>query len=623
MTGDWLEQFEARLDSLARCARERDAALPQVLKLAHSALDILVDGPATAVDACLMRGQQLEVLATTQATRPDYGEDVLQRMQSLAVNADGSGAQSLPLLSPLPLADSETLVCVFHATSLQVAFGSAQDAVAALTEQISQIVSRQLLQQRAIEVRQQQQLTELAIAMAGCTNLRQAARVAATDGANLLSDCRISVVRCREGQTELLAVTGVNRMPESSETSAAIRQIAQESVGGSGSAAAPATGTPPAGGEWELLHEASLEAGSPRDTLAAAGVQRLVVTPADTKTTTAPGNGQPADSGLVFVCESFTVSADPALAVVAQFARTASAGLERFSGPDSFWRRSGARLRNIGLLLVGCLILLIPVDFEVEVEGRVQPTRYRRVFAPDNGTIDQVLFENEAHVVQDTVLMELSNPDNDQELGRVLGEIQTTLAELASATSRRLSGDDPTASADERRLATRLSGLESTRDLLQARVNGLRIVAPFDGTVFLRNAQEEMTTRPVRRGQMLLRVVADDTSWQLDLEIPDHLRGYLAASQADSDERLPVRYLIRAGSGAFHQTALQSLDATIRMVDARLMCRGVARATDLPVAHQRPGTAVVARISCGQKCLGFVWFREVLELWRYLRFAWF
>lgn len=274
------------------------------------------------------------------------------------------------------------------------------------------------------------------------------------------------------------------------------------------------------------------------------------------------------------------------------------------------------------LIAVAAALLLIPTEFEIEVDGRVQPTRWQRVFAPDDGTIDAVMFDHESDVQAEQPLFVMSNPDYRQELGKTLGDIQTTLTELASARTRRLSGTDRTASQDEQLLTARLSSLEGVRDLLQEQINQLQVSAPFDGTVFLHNAREDLTTRPVRRGQMLLRVVAKDTGWQLDLDIPEHVRGYVCASQQANDGRLKIDYLVRAASDSAHVTTLESMDGAIRLVDSKLICRAVAPAEDLPPEQRRPGTAVVARISCGQRSLGFVWFRELVETWRYIRFAW-
>ncbi|MCP4505104.1 MAG: hypothetical protein GY826_01755, partial [Fuerstiella sp.] len=70
-------------------------------------------------------------------------------------------------------------------------------------------------------------------------------------------------------------------------------------------------------------------------------------------------------------------------------------------------------------------------------------------------------------------------------------------------------------------------------------------------------------------------------------------------------------------------TSLTQVDNTVEVHDGRMSCRATAALTILPQAELRPGTTVTARIACGQRSLGFVMFREVIEFWQQVRFAWF
>lgn len=599
MTGDWLEQFEVRLDALARCCRERDATLARVLAAAQQAFATLATD--VDVDVCLIEESKLEVLGTTQNARPDYGDSLLQRIRSMSMrDGDAECVDESPLMCVQHLADQQEVICLFHYTHLNAPAVSCRDAVQTISDLVGQAVGKHLLARIAVAVRISEQLASLATAVASCADFSAAAAIVATDGANILSDCRISVLQRRRESFDVAAVTGVVSHSLSSETVTALSQLAANGRSDLTSL------------DWAPIAPDAEETAP----LKRSGVERYAVV-CDNE-----------EAGVCLVVESFSGVPAPSTDVLRRFCATALPALNRFPRRRRALRSGrGVWMRNALLTAtVALLLAVIPMDFEVEVEGRIQPTKWNRVFAPDNGAIKEVMFENESVVVRDQPLFLITNPDYDQELSKVLGEIQTTLAELASAKTRRLTGNDPDASADEQRLTARLTSLESTRDLLQSEIDGLTIVAPYDGTVFLQDAREEMMTRPVHRGQSLLRIAAADTDWQLELDIPDHLRGYVARQfehRKQLRQSVGVEYLIRSSAAGPQQTELDSLNGSMELADGMLICRGTAAATELSLQDQRPGTSVVARISCGRRSVGFVWFREVIELCRHLKFAWF
>lgn len=593
MPGDWLENFEVRLEALALCARQPSSVLSEVLLACSQAFAVLARG--TQIDICLLRHDVLEVLGTTQSQRPQYADQMLHRIRTAAASSQSADATAdAPLLGTYHLSRQQTLVCVYHYESLEIPVAGCQEAIAALTDSVAHFAGRLQLDRAARDGQRQQQLVQLSASMSGCSGLEQAARVAVTEGAGIVADCRISLLQPLSTATALIAITGTSAASSRSAITDALQAVALSRA------------QPVHQADWI---DPNQDSSAPLSVLSESGVKRLIVLAESDRPT--------------MIVESFDEHSLPSADSVRQLAHTVLAGLSRFPAQNA---RTGRRARWLRAALltaaVAAALLLIPTDFQIEVQGRVQPTRWQRVFAPDDGTIDAVMFDNESPVRADQPLFVMSNPDYRQELGRTLGDIQTTLTEQAAAKTRRLSGTDPAASADEQILAARLSSLEATRDLLQEQIDSLQVTAPFDGTVYLQNPREEMTTRPVRRGQMLLRVVATDTKWQLELDIPDEVRGYVADSQAQQDEPLRVEYLIKAASDSPHSTTLQSVDGSIRLVDSQLICRAVAAADGLPVQQQRPGTSVVARISCGQRSVGFVWFRELVEMWRYVRFAW-
>ncbi|MCP4171665.1 MAG: efflux RND transporter periplasmic adaptor subunit [Fuerstiella sp.] len=284
----------------------------------------------------------------------------------------------------------------------------------------------------------------------------------------------------------------------------------------------------------------------------------------------------------------------------------------------------GGKIRWLAVAAVLLALLSIcPADFEVEAPGQIVSTNQRRLFAPDNGTIDQVRFQNEDVVQAGQLLLKLSNSDLDLEHRRVQGDIDTTTARLASVHAKRLSGGDPQLSGEEAQLKQQLQNLKEQESLIEQQLASLEITAPFAGTVYRRDSQQELMSRPVQRGQLLLKIVPADSSWQLEISIPDDRMSYVTNARHESTERLPVRYVVRSAPEQDWTTSLTQVDNTVEVHDGRMSCRATAALTILPQAELRPGTTVTARIACGQRSLGFVMFREVIEFWQQVRFAWF
>jgi hypothetical protein len=100
-----------------------------------------------------------------------------------------------------------------------------------------------------------------------------------------------------------------------------------------------------------------------------------------------------------------------------------------------------------GLTAVGLLALLtlLPADFSVQAPGELQPVALRHVFSGLEGEVVEVLAKSGATVQQGQVLARLRSPKLDLETSRVLGELQTAQARLATLESARLDGRFSTA----------------------------------------------------------------------------------------------------------------------------------------------------------------------------------
>ena len=300
---------------------------------------------------------------------------------------------------------------------------------------------------------------------------------------------------------------------------------------------------------------------------------------------------------------------------------------------------------GMSVVVISLLLLwLFPANFEIEVSGQLFPTNRRRVFAPDDGIVDAVLVRSDHVVKAGKVLIRLRNPERDLELNGILGELDTTQARLAAVRASRNSGGSQAGnsgsdairaadlSGEELQLQQRMTTLQAEQVLTEQRLSALSITAPIDGVVYQRQLHERLEARPVQRGQLLLELLQPSGRWQIELLIPDDLIGYVTEANrvvtsvdgkdTGSSRGLRVRFTIPAAGGDEHKATLRQIDSASYIVNGVLVCPATADADSIDTDQCRPGTAVTARIRCGRRSLGFVWFRELIEFWQRKRFSW-
>jgi hypothetical protein len=149
-------------------------------------------------------------------------------------------------------------------------------------------------------------------------------------------------------------------------------------------------------------------------------------------------------------------------------------------------------------------------------------------------------------------------------------------------------------------------------------IAALKIVSPIDGHVDRWNLQQTLAARPVSHGQYLAEVVSTQSGWLIELDLPDQHSRYVL----DQQDRQACRCTFRLSSGSqtVYEGTVQRI-AKVAHLDprGRSMIRlvvpydpsganGPSDAEDF-----RVGSMVLAKVHCGNRSLGFVWFRGLIE----------
>lgn len=628
----WLTEFESRLERLERSTASNELPFAELSAMADAAVGALAVG--SRLRYLLARPDSVEVIAQDGRSEAlpssehpvimdAAGRDFLIEANSSIDGGSKTGASTLYM--PARLADQLTLVVQVDYESLHCPQSGFIEGSRAVSDMVASYVSRHLLSQYESRLQGQAGLTDIVARLHQATSLRTAANVIAQDGAAILGKCRLSVLAEKDGTFRVQAVTGVSTPDRGSESVRALESLTE-------SFRKPQTSNGPADStsdQWLALESPDSSSGentaAALRTLKSHGTKKLRVIPLTAAASGGTENWQ--DARIAVLIEQYDDSVVLDEGMMAQLLQAARQPLEHhLEKQRSFVSRIVTSRTKRWMLAVGIAALLLvayPAKFEVEVPGQVVSANQRHVFAPEDGTIDEVLFSNESFVAANSTLLKMSNADMELQLQQLQGEIDTTESQLTAARMGRVTGIDMAINGDEVLLDKRLENLQKQRQLLIEQSLALQIKAPFSGTVYRPDPQQELQSRPVQRGQRLLEIVPEDPAWQLRLAIPSHLLSYVTQRRNESDEPLSVRYMIWSAPENDWHTSLTSVENAVQIENGDAVCHAVAELKDVPNVDLRPGTSVSARISCGRRPLGFVLFREVLEFLRQLRFAWF
>ena len=283
-------------------------------------------------------------------------------------------------------------------------------------------------------------------------------------------------------------------------------------------------------------------------------------------------------------------------------------------------------LASLAALAALLALILVPAELRLEGKGTLEPVHRRDVFAGIDGVVEKLEpgLEHGAEVKNGQLLATLRNTDLEVALTDVLGRKASSEEQLVA--TRRALLEDKKISADEK---TRLSGraaqlqreiesLEQQRKLYETKKHDLEVRSPIDGVIVTWQVRDRLMLRPVEKGQSLMSIADKTGPWELEVNMPDDRLGHvnraaLAAQQAGRD--LTVDYILATDPGTRHR-------GTVKEIHEQAEVRGEAgntvlvRVTIDPTRHEKEelgaGASVTARIACGKRSLGYVWFHDVL-----------
>ncbi len=271
-----------------------------------------------------------------------------------------------------------------------------------------------------------------------------------------------------------------------------------------------------------------------------------------------------------------------------------------------------------------------PVPLRIEARGTLQPVGQRGIHVSIDGFVEELLVEDGQAVAAGQPLVRIRSPELEMQLQEIRGEL-TTLAEKRASLNVELVQtfpDTEEAAREQNRLASEIrlldievEGLREKQKLLEEQRGRLLLESPAAGTVVAPQLRRFLDGRPVRRGDLLFRVVEFDGPWRLELLVLDgdsgHVRRWFGEDASErSAGAVPraVDWVLAARPDEWQTAPASWISASTRNPDGSGAVVDVFCDVDREkAADGHMGATVHAWFPCGKQPFGFVWSRRLIE----------
>ena len=282
--------------------------------------------------------------------------------------------------------------------------------------------------------------------------------------------------------------------------------------------------------------------------------------------------------------------------------------------------------------LIGILILaliLIPIDFEIEARGQLQPADRQDIFVEEGGLIDKIYtdIQHGTPVQKGQPLLKLSSLDLEGQLTDIQGQLNATGEQLRWINNSLAGGSDDLPLSERHRLRGQLMQLKKTSqslrkqlDVLHEKEKRLVIKSPMSGEIVTWDVRQRLYGRTVEPGQIVLSVAQPENDWELELEVPDDKIGYIAEREVELAAEKPPRaiqvtYILATEPDREMEGTVKEIQQTAEVrkdQDNTVLILVNIDRDSIDPEQLRMGTSVSGKLDCGRRSIGFVLFHDLI-----------
>lgn len=286
-------------------------------------------------------------------------------------------------------------------------------------------------------------------------------------------------------------------------------------------------------------------------------------------------------------------------------------------------KRQRARIVSVVGILILFALAWVPLPLRIEATGIYEPLESRSVFAPFDGFVESLNVIDGSDVDAKHTLGQLSAPELQREIVRLRGESSAATEKIASlriAMNQLSSGrsdvllEQSRIAAEIKELEALVEGLDAQLALLQKQSESLQLRAPVGGQIIAEDLEERFLGRPVKRGELIMKVADTGGAWHLRLRIPDRDLGYLTRHFSPNEDASSFDFVFDSSPSDQWKAKVVAFADQMQMAHDLSGSFLEINAVSLD-AHRdiRPGAGVTATFRCGTQPAWFVWSRPLVE----------
>ena len=220
-------------------------------------------------------------------------------------------------------------------------------------------------------------------------------------------------------------------------------------------------------------------------------------------------------------------------------------------------------------------------------------------------------------------LLTLRSTELDLEIQQVEGQLDSARQESALLDTARLQQAAENSSANveasdlmskQLTVTERIRNLDSQLRHLRAKKAALVVASPIRGTVLNWKPAEGPSSRPVERGTALLEIGDLNGQWVVELDVNDRRAGHVLKALETQPEDVTVSFVVATNpEQRYAGKIVRSAETTHLDENGESAVRMEVAIDKSKVSELRHGAAIIAKIDCGRRALGYVWCHELLE----------
>jgi len=286
--------------------------------------------------------------------------------------------------------------------------------------------------------------------------------------------------------------------------------------------------------------------------------------------------------------------------------------------------KTTAILSLLGVAIIA--LFVIPIDFDLEGNGKFKPSLEKQVFAHVDGEVTAVYVKHGQTVEANEPLVQLKNTDLEQQISTVGGDLK--VARVQEFNARQVASEPGFSVAEKMRNQQEIKTAETTikakaeqLNLLEQKRQTLLRLSPIRGIITTWDVEKVLSNRPVVLGQQLMTIFDPDAPWEIEVLMPEKRMRYLdlAMKDAKDKEHLDVEFIVLSDTGGGNHKGRLEVSGISQRAEldpedgAVVKLRCIPDAEAMKLIKRFPDARVIADVKCGKRSAAFVWFHEVVE----------